>query len=510
VANLLLARATRRRREIAVRLALGIGRRRLVAQLMAESMLLAILGGIAGLLIAQWGGAMLRRALLPGVQWGGSPIDMRVLDVTAVLVITVGIVVGLAPTVQARDTELTSALKAGARESVRRTRLRSVLIVAQAALSVVLLAGAGLFVRSLDNVRSVDLGMQLDHVLVASIDLQSVGYKRAERANFFRAVLQRAKHLPGVDDAVLANSAPFGGISGMSVIVPGRPDSIVSSPNGGSPWSNAVGAAFFSTMGMHFIRGHGFSGTEGTGTPPVAVINETAAQSIWPGEDPIGKCVILGSPHICTTVIGVVRDAHVFRVREDPSIEIYEPITSGWSAPSVLLVRTHGDPARLEVPVQRILQSQAPNLPYADVRPLQNLVDPQIRPWKLGATMFGVFALLALVVASVGLYSVLAYDVAQRIHEMGVRMALGARAPDVVRLILGEGVRMVLIGIVLGLAATLAAGRAIASLLFDTSPHDPLVLSIVCVTLLVVAVAASARPALHATRVDPSVALRAE
>ena len=510
VANLLLARATRRRREIAVRLALGIGRRRLVAQLMAESTLLALLGGIMGLLIAQWGGAVLRGALLPAVQWSGSPIDMRVLGVTAALVVGVGILVGLAPTVQATGTELTSALKTGARDGVRRARLRSVLIIAQAALSVVLLVGAGLFVRSLDKVQSVDLGMDIDHVLAATIDLQSVGYKRAERTNFFRAVLERVKRLPGVDDAVLAASVPLGMTSAMSMIVPGRPDSIAHSPNGGSPWYNAVGTDFFATMGMHFIRGRGFPDVEGGEASRVAVINETAARSIWPGEDPIGKCMILGSPRVCTTVIGVVKDAHVFRIREDPSIELYVPLTSRGDAPSVLLVRTRGNPAQLEVPVQRILQSQASNLPYADVHPLHDLVDPQIRPWKLGATMFGVFALLALAVASVGLYSVLAYDVAQRVHEMGVRMALGARAPDVVRLIVGDGIRLAAVGIGLGLAATFAGSRAIASLLFDTSPRDATVLAGVSVALLIVAVVASLLPAWRATRVDPSVALRAE
>jgi predicted permease len=509
VANLLLARATRRRREIAVRLALGISRRRLMGQLIVEGVLLSVVGGVAGLLIAEWGGAFMRGVLLPGVLWDGSPVDERVLAVTAGIVLVTGVLIGLAPALQATHTHLTSALKASARDGVRRTGLRSALIVVQAALSVLLLVGAGLFMRSLWNVRGMDLGMNVQHVLLATVDLQSAGYKSADRTAFMAQAMQRLRALPGVDNVAMADAMPFGTISAMSVIVPGRRDSI---PEGrrGVPMFNVVSPSYFATLGMHVVRGRGFGTGDRADAEFVTVINETMARTVWPGEDPLGKCVRLGSQKTCTTIVGVVRDVRHFGIHEDPTMQLFVPFGQDWGSGDALFVRTRGNPARLEGLVRQTLQAMMPDLPYADVQPLQDLLDPQFRPWKLGATMFGIFGLLALVVASVGLDSVLAYDVAQRVHEMGVRMALGARAPDVVRLVLGDGVRVAAIGIVIGLVATLAAGRAIASLLFDTSPHDPTVLLVVCATLIVVAVLASLGPAWRATRVDPSTALRAE
>ncbi|HEX5439025.1 MAG TPA: ABC transporter permease [Gemmatimonadaceae bacterium] len=507
VANLLLSRATRRRREIAVRLALGISRRRLGGQLMVEGVLLAIVGGSAGLLMAEWGSAFTRRVLLPDVLWDGSPMDARVLAITAAIVLVTGVLIGLAPALQATRTQLTSALKAGAQEGVRRTRLRSTLIIAQAALSVVLLAGAGLFARSLWNARGVDLGMDVRPVLLATVDLQSAGYNPADQTAFMERAMQRLSELPGVDDVAFAFAVPFRDISGMSMTIPGRHDSTV---DGKAPTFNVVSPSYFATLGMRIIRGHGFGSGHRADARYVAVINEKLAHQAWPGENPLGKCIRLGDENACTTIVGVVNDARYFGIYNEPRMQVFVPFGRKGGGVGGLFVRTRGDPARLERVVRRTLQSMMPDLPYADVRPLQKLLDPQFRSLNLGAAMFGVFAVLALIVASVGLYSVLAYDVARRVHEIGVRMALGARAPDVVRLVLGEGVRMVVVGIVLGLVVTLAAGRAIASLLFDTSPRDPVVLGIVCLTLLVVAVAASLIPAWRATRVDPSVALRAE
>jgi predicted permease len=359
------------------------------------------------------------------------------------------------------------------------------------------------------NVRAEDLGIHMEHVLLATVDLESAGYKAADRTAFFERAMQRLRTLPGVENAAMAESYPFSSVSAVAVIVPGRPDSIPGA-HGGLPTYNVVSPGFFATLGMHITRGRGFGGVGGNSSRYVAVIDETMAHTVWPDEDPLGKCIRLGSQNACTTIIGVVKDARRFRIREEPTMQLYVPFGQDRGTATTLLLRTRGDLALLEGAVRRTLQSLAPNLPYADVHPMQDLLNPQIRPWTLGATMFGIFGLLALVVASVGLYSVLAYDVAQRVHEMGVRMALGARAPDVVRLVLGDSLRVAAIGIVLGLVATLAAGRAIASLLFDTSPHDPTVLGIVCVTLLVVAVLASLLPAWRATRVDPSTALRAE
>ncbi|HET7565649.1 MAG TPA: ABC transporter permease [Gemmatimonadaceae bacterium] len=516
VANLLLARATRRRREIAVRLALGVSRHRLVGHLMVESVLLAVVGGSAGLLIAEWGGVFMRGVLLPGVVWNGSPVNARVLMITAAIVLVTGVLIGLAPALQATHTSLTPALKAGASEGARRTRLRSALIVAQAALSVVLLVGAGLFARSLWNARSVNVGMNAHPVLLATVDLQSAGHTPADQAAFMEQAMQRLGALPGVEDVAIAESMAFETMSGpwsilprVPVVVPGRRDSIPGRESG-VPFFNVVSPGYFATVGARIISGRGFGVGDRANTQHVAVINETMARSVWPGEDPLGKCVRMGRQSACTTIVGVVTDTRVEGIYNEPGMQLFVPFGQARGTARVLFIRTRGDPAQLEGQVRHTLLSVMPNIPYADVRPVQELLDPQFRSLTLGATMFGVFALLALVVASVGLYSVLAYDVAQRVHEMGVRVALGARPTDVIRLIVGEGVRLVAVGIVLGLVATLAAGRAIASLLFATSPHDPIMLGVVCVTLLVVALAASVLPAWRATRVDPNVALRTE
>lgn len=510
VANLLLARATRRRREIAVRLALGISRRRLVGQLMTEGLLLAALGGVAGLALARWGGGLVRTMLLPGVVWEGSPVGGSVIVVTAAIGLSAGALIAIAPALPASSTDLTSALKAAVRSGVPRSHLRRALIVAQSALSVVLLVGAGLFVRSLRNVRAEDLGMDMEPVLRATIDLESAGYSAADRTAFLERAMQRLRRLPGVDDVAMAKSSPFGSIGTLVMIVPGRRDSIPEAGATGLPTYNVVSPSYFATLGMRIIHGRGFTDADGAGAGHVAVINETLQRFVWPEEDPIGRCVHLGHDQPCTTIVGIVKDAVRFRIREEPGMQIYLPFGQDRGPAEVLFVRTRGDPARLVEPVRHTLQTMAPDLPYADVRPMQGLLNPQIRPWKLGATMFGLFGLLALVIASVGLYSTLAYDVAQRTHEMGVRMALGARSPDVVRLVLGDGVRVAAVGVLLGLVATLAAGRAVAPLLFDTSPHDPHVLLAVSITLLAVAVIASFVPAWRATRVAPGSVLQAE
>ncbi|HKG90738.1 MAG TPA: ABC transporter permease [Gemmatimonadaceae bacterium] len=516
VANLLLARATRRRREIAVRIALGIGRARLAGQLLVEGLLLATLGTAAGLALARWGGDAARAVLLPEVAWAdAAPVDLRTLAFAAAAAVATGLLIGLAPMLQTARPGLVGALKAGAREGAyQKSRLRSTLLVAQAALSVVLLVGAGLFVRSLRNVAGLDMGFDPRRVMVVMLDLPSAGYKREGVEAFYQRAEERVSALPGVERASVAATTPFYSSAATDLRAEGW-DSLPSF-KGGSPTINAVSWDYFETMGTRIVRGRGFAEGDREGAPRVAVVNETMARTLWPGKEPLGKCLHIGEEGKgpCVQVAGVARDMRRDRLREDEALQYYVPLEQKtWSVGMrALFVRARGGEATpaLAAEVRRAVQSLAPSLPYAEVKPLQELIDPHVRPWRLGATMFGAFGVLALVIAAVGLYSVIAYTVAQRTHELGVRVALGARTGHVLRLVVGEGMRVAVAGIALGALGALAGGRFVAPLLFDVSPHDPLVFGGVTLTLLAVAVAASLIPARRAARVDPAVALRTE
>ena len=514
VANLLLARAMRRRREIAVRLALGVGRRRLMGQLLAESIVLALLGGAAAVLVASWGGDVVRSVLLPDIAWGSTLADPRVLAFTGAVALLTGLVAGLVPAVQASRPDLAAALKAGAREGGgQRSRTRSALLVAQAALSVVLLAGAGLFVRSLQAVSATDLGYDPQGVLFTDPSFAAVGYTNAEGAAIAERVHERARAMPGVALAARTSSLPFYSMSSTTITVPGL-DSIPRLPASDMPLMTAVTPEYFATMGTRIVRGRGFTERDVAGAPRVLVVNGTMARLLWPGQDAIGKCVRLGDADSipCTDVVGIAQETHWREIRPEPVMQYYVPFAQrqAESRATVVLVRPSGDPGAVADAMRRLVLEEAPKLSFVEVQPLAELVDPQLRPWRLGASLFTAFGLLALVIAAVGLYSVLAYLVAQRRHEIGVRLALGARTSDVLRLVIGEGVRVVAVGVAIGLAAALLAGRAIEGMLYGVRPHDPAVAIGVAVVLLVVAVAASFAPAWRASRVDPSTTLRAD
>jgi predicted permease len=512
VANLLLARASHRGREIAVRLALGVGRGRLAAQLLIESVMLAALGALAALVIARWGGAFVRGVLMPTYPWDDTGLDARVLLFAAGATLVTGLLTGLAPVLQGTSPDLTEALKSGAREGgYRKSRLRTALVVMQAALSVALLVGAGLFARSLRTVTSQDMGYDTRHLLIADIDVKSIGYDSARANAFYDRARERLAHVGGVASVSLGVGTPFRWSFGTQVSVPGL-DS-VPRLEGGGPYGNAVSNNFFTTSGTRIVRGRPFGPGDVKGASRVAVITETMARTLWRGGDALGRCIKIGGDSVpCTTVVGVAQDFHRDSVEPEESMQFFVPLEQGTWDPGrrTLLIRTAGEPSATRDIVRRELQSLAPNLPYADVEPLEEIISPQVRPWRLGATMFGIFAGLALLVAAVGLYSVVAYEVAQRTREMGIRIALGAASRDVVALVVRDGIAPALAGVVLGLALALAASRAIASLLFDTSPRDPLVLGACATVLLVVALVASVIPARRATRVDPMEALRAE
>ncbi|MFL5579396.1 MAG: ADOP family duplicated permease [Gemmatimonadaceae bacterium] len=501
VAGLLLGRSVRRRRETAVRLALGVGHGRLLAALMAEGVLLALLGGAGALAIAAWGGAAARARLLPDVEWGAA-VDVRVLAVTAAIALVVGVACSLAPALQARRTDLAAALKATAREGTYRSApLRGALLVGQAALLALLLVGAGLFVRSLRNARNEPLGLDLDHLLLVQPNLSHLPDSAVRRRAVWEGALERVRALPGVEHAALSTATPFNMALAGWLRPAGAPPP---KPTDAAPFYADATPDFFATLGASLARGRTFApGEKGV------VINETLARQFWPKGGDVGACVTIGEAKTCVPVLGVVRDVRVFRIREEPHAFFYVPLREAVNA-RALLVRTAADPATLVPAVRRAVQAVEPGAVYVSVVPLRVFVDPQLRPWRLGAAVFTAFGGLALVLAVVGLYGALAYAVAQRRQEIGVRMALGAEPRTLAGMVAWQGVRPAAIGLAVGLVASLALGRFAAPLLFDVAPADPIVLGAVAAVILGVAAAGSAVPAWRATRVDPAEVLRTD
>ena len=508
VGGLLLLRALRRRREIAVRLALGMSRRRLAALLFAESVLLALLGGVASAVVVVWGGAWVRHVLLPEMAADGASLDWRMLAVAAACTVGTALLTGLAPVAQLRGDATAGLRDGGQRGTARRSPLFRTLLVAQTALSVVLLVGAGLFLRSIQRIAALDLGMDVRHVLTLEVDFTGTGRTGRERAAFFGRALERVRALPGVAHASLAQTIPLRAASGGGLRLPGSDEWVRSDQ--GSPMVNYVADDFFAATGMRLVQGRGFTAAERAGAPAV-VVNEMLARLAWPGRSPVGECAYMSSARdVCATVVGVVADARTFRLREEQRLHYYAPLATDDGDVSVLLVRAAPDVAGLEGTLRRALQELEPGLPYVDVRVLGDALDPQMRPWRLGATVFTAFGLVAALLAAIGLYAAVAYAVTQRTREIGVRLAVGASSGQVAGLVLGDGWRIALVGVAAGLLLALAGGRWIADLLFDVSPRDPLVLTLVAGGALLAALLASVAPARRATKVDPVVALRVE
>jgi predicted permease len=434
------------------------------------------------------------------------------------MALLIGVTVGLVPALKATRADVATGLKAGVREGGgQRSRLRTTLTVAQAALSVVLLVGAGLFVRSLWNVRALDLGLQPDRVLAVAIRWPGMGRitdpdarqrESRRRSDFYWRALEQVRALPGAEHAALTIGMPFWSSYGLKLRVPGR-DSLPRLAGGG-PNISAVTAEYFATMGTRLLRGRVFTPQDRAGSERVAIVSEVMARTLWPEGDPIGECLLIEDLP-CARVVGVVADARRFRLREDPHMHYYVPLGQETRmGGTTLLVRPVGDPEAFVNPLRRALLAMDPELGYVDTQPVQRLLDPQVRPWKLGAAVFGLAGLLALLVAAVGLYSVLSYLVEQRTQELGVRIALGARVGHVVGLVLRDGLGMSLLGIAVGSGLALLGGRFLQPLLFEASPRDPAIFTAVALSLGLIAVIASALPAWRANQVDPMRALRVE
>jgi len=508
VVNLVLARAVRRKRETAVRVALGVSRRRLLGQLLTEGMLLAALGGAAGIVIAIWASGVLSATFLPGTERQSLLGDWRTLRFAAVITIVAGIVAGLAPLARIRQGHLSDDLKSGARDGQRRNTLRTSLLLLQSALSVVLLVGAGLFVQSLRNVRNVHIGFDADSVLQVNLNMRDVKLDSAAKVALRLRLLHAVTSVPGVTHATLHESTPFDGMSSWPVFVAG----IDSTERLGEFDFNAVSADYFATMGTRILRGRGISSADVEGAPRAAVVGESMAKVLWPGQDPIGKCMRVGLKDTvpCTYVVGVAEDIHSQSIESESKLYYYYLSAAQWQ-PHVggLFVRAHNAKELIE-PLRMRLQREMPGTSYVTVGLLGDFVDATMRSWMVGATVFTAFGALALLLAAVGLYSVIAYNVTQRKHELGVRLALGAGRSRVVRLIVMQGVRVAAAGVMLGGGIALLAGHWISPLLFNVAPTDTRVFGVVIATMLIVAAAASMIPAARAARLDPKSALQAE
>jgi putative ABC transport system permease protein len=521
VANLLLARAAARRKEIAVRLALGASRFRLIRQLLTESAMLGLLGACGGLPLAFWINRALMALKPPLPESWGLRLDLQ-LDATALgftlsLALAVSLLFGLAPALAASKPDVVPALKdeTGAesrRGRFRRFNLRYALVVSQISVSLVLLIVAGLFVRSLQQMHKVDPGFQTENRLALSFSLDQEGYDEPKGREFSRQLLERVRALPGVQTASLANYLPLGFMAlSEPVTVDGRETPHDARP----PFAAAqiIGPDYFRAIGTPLVRGRDFTPQDSANAPAVAIINETMARRFWPNEDPIGKRLRIGNPESDPQpreIIGVVKDTVIRSIGEEPKPVTYRPLAQQHSQWLTLVVHTAGNPKALLPAVRREVQAIDENLPAQEIKTLDEIVAFSFWPMRMGAGLVGTFGLLGLLLASVGLYGVMSYAVAARTREIGVRMALGAERGDVLRLIVGQGLALALLGAGAGLLLAYAVTRVLQQFLFGIGATDPLTFTGVALLLTMVALLACWIPARRATKVDPLTALRHE
>ncbi len=513
LANLLLARATERRKEIAIRLAIGASRVRLVRQLLTESALLGVTGGACGLLLAFW--------LVDTVTSLRPPLDIplstelhidgRVFLFTAIVSLLTGIVFGLLPAMQATKPDLVPALKDETSiGGYRRSWLRSSLVVLQVTLSLVLLVCAGLVLRGLQRAQLLDPGFIPQNAVEMSFDLGLQGYDRARSREFQRQLLDRVRAMPGVEQAGVSNYVPLSlNLSNNSIYVEGREQR--RGANVPLAMYSSAGVGFFEALGVRLIEGRVFTEADDETKPRVAVINQAFARRFWQGEAVIGKRFSFEGPEgPWMEVVGVVQDGKYFSLGEDPQSFVYTALKQSGSRSLTLVVRTSSDPQSVIAGIRREIQRLDANLPVYDVKTMVEHLDLSLFPARVAASLLGGFGLLALILAAIGIFGVMSYAVSQRTREIGIRMALGAGAKDVFKLIVGQGLMLTVIGLTLGLAIAFVGTRLLSSLLYGVSAVDAFTFSFVAVLLSAVAFLACWMPARRAMKVDPQIALRCE
>lgn len=509
VASLLLARAAARQKDVAVRIALGASRSRIVGQLLAESVLLALIGGAAGLVLTLWGTEVLVAIGpkdIPRLQ--ATRVDGWVLMFTLITSLLTGILFGLAPALQATRSDLNSVLKIGGASgaAVPRQRLRRILVVSEVALTLVLLCGAGLLVKTLWKLNSVHPGFDPEKVMVAEVVLPKTRYPDgASQSAFFQELLGGIATLAEVESAGGTTNLPLSGTNMVFLT------SIEEHPERSAPASfRAVSPGYFRTMRIPLIRGRWFGDGDTQSSPSVVVVNEAMARSFWPGEQPLGKRVTHGFKKGAAEVVGVVGDVKYAGLDREMKPELYAPFSQNPWPFMRLVVRARSDPMRLATAIRSQGQALDKDQPFDKITTMEAIVSTSIAPRRFYMQLLGVFAALALVLAVVGIYGVVSYTVTQRTHEIGIRIALGAVERDVLRLALSEGVKLTLIGMVLGIAGALAATQVLSSLLFEVKPADPMTFLVLSLLLAAAALFATYVPARRAAKVDPMVALRYE
>jgi predicted permease len=516
VANILLVRATVREREMAIRAALGAARIRLIRQLLTESILLALLGGVAGVLLGYWGSSALgsinvQTDLPVHFDFG---FDWRVFGFATAAALLTGIIVGIVPAVRASRGNLSAILHEGGRGVVGgKNRLRSTLVVVQVAGSLMLLIIAGLFTRSLAQAQRSDLGFKPDHVLNLIMDPNEIGYNQAQTRDFYKNLLQRVRALPGVVSASTANATPMGYYNNFDSLniegyqpPPGQP-----AP---SSLYNTVSTDYFQTMGIPLLRGRTFTEADDENTQYVAIVSEAMAKQYWPDKDPMGRQFQMSTdPTHSLVVIGVAKDIRFNGLTGPFSPMFYAPFLQHQTANSLqtLQLRTAGAPEMMIPETERAIEALARQLPVFDVQTMSQALNTLngLLFYKIGAVLAALLGMLGLILAIVGVYGVVSYAATQKTHEIGVRMALGAQPADILKIVFREGLVIVGIGLVVGIGGALAAGQVVGSFL-TVSARDPVTYAIVTATLLIVALSACFIPARRAMRVDPMVALRFE